>query len=139
MSESFVIRGGRPLEGEIRIGGSKNTTFPLIAACLLTDETSVLENVPLIQDVVIMVEMAQKLGAKIAWDQQARRMTIDAKELTRCSPDPALSRKFRGSILFAGALIGRLRRAEIPYPGGDAIGARPLAPPTLSPRGVPPP
>lgn len=126
MSESFVIHGGRPLEGEMVISGSKNSSFPLIAACLLTHEPCVLENVPLIQDVVVMVEMVRKLGARVEWDQKARELVIEAKELIACSPDAALSRKLRGSIVFAGALLGRLRRAEIPYPGGDAIGARPL-------------
>ena len=126
MSDSFVIHGGRPLNGEVVISGSKNSSFPLIAACLLTGEPCVLENVPLIQDVVVMVEMVKKLGARVEWDQKERILTIEAKELSSCSPDAALSRKLRGSIVFAGALLGRLRRVEIPYPGGDAIGARPL-------------
>lgn len=126
MSDSFIIHGGKPLNGEVVISGSKNTSFPLIAACLLTDEPCVLENVPLIQDVVVMVEMVRKLGARVEWDQKKGELTIEAKELMTCSPDATLSRKLRGSIVLAGALLGRLRRAEIPYPGGDAIGARPL-------------
>ncbi|MBI3442296.1 MAG: UDP-N-acetylglucosamine 1-carboxyvinyltransferase [Candidatus Sungbacteria bacterium] len=126
MSDSFIIHGGKPLHGEVMISGSKNASFPLIAACLLTKEPCVLENVPLIQDVVVMVEMVTKLGARVEWDQHARELTIEAKDIITCSPDEALSRKLRGSIVLAGALLGRLRRAEIPYPGGDAIGARPL-------------
>lgn len=126
MSDSFIIHGGKPLNGEIRIGGSKNAAFPLIAACLLTDEPCVLENVPYIQDVVVMTEMAGKLGVRIQWDREKRELAIDAKNLSSCSPDAELSRKLRGSIVFAGALLGRLRRVEMPYPGGDAIGARPL-------------
>ena len=112
--------------GDVVISGSKNASFPLIAASLLTDEVCVLENVPLIQDVVVMVEMAQKLGAEVWWDRAAHHLEIRAKELSGCAPDGAMSRKLRGSIVLAGALLGRMHRAEIPYPGGDAIGARPL-------------
>lgn len=126
MSDSFIIHGGKSLAGEVMISGSKNSSFPLIAACLLTDEPCVLENVPLIQDVVVMVEMVRKLGARVEWDQKMRELTIEAKALSSCSPDVTLSRKLRGSIVLAGALLGRLRRAEVPYPGGDAIGSRPL-------------
>lgn len=126
MSDSFVIHGGKPLEGEIGIAGSKNAAFPLIAACLLTDEPCVLENVPYIQDVVVFIEMAEKLGAQVQWDSKNHTLAVRARELSSCAPDAALSRKLRGSIVFAGALLGRLRRAEIPYPGGDAIGSRPL-------------
>ncbi|MEK7082505.1 MAG: UDP-N-acetylglucosamine 1-carboxyvinyltransferase [Patescibacteria group bacterium] len=124
--ESFVARGAKPLGGEVAISGSKNAAFPLIAACILTEETCVLESVPDIQDVAIMLDIAKKLGVGISWDRSGHRLEICAKEISSSSPDDAGSRKFRGSVLFAGVLLGRLRRAEIPYPGGDAIGARPL-------------
>lgn len=124
--ETFVVHGGAPLSGEMSPSGSKNAAFPLIAACLLTKEPCVLENVPAIRDVTIMLEIAAGLGARVSWDESRHHLEISAKELSSTSPDDALSRKFRGSVLFAGALLGRLRRAEIPYPGGDAIGARPL-------------
>jgi len=126
MSDSFVIHGGKPLQGDIAISGSKNAAFPLIAACLLTDEPCVLENVPLIQDVVVIIEILEKLGVRVAWDKEGHILNLHARELSGCAPDAALSRKLRGSIVLAGALLGRLRRVEIPYPGGDAIGARPL-------------
>ena len=124
--ETFVVHGGVPLSGEMSPSGSKNAAFPLIAACLLTEEPCVLENVPAIRDVGVMLEIAAGLGARVSWDEREHRLEISAKELSSAAPDDALSRKFRGSVLFAGALLGRLRRAEIPYPGGDAIGARPL-------------
>ncbi|MBI3420743.1 MAG: UDP-N-acetylglucosamine 1-carboxyvinyltransferase [Candidatus Sungbacteria bacterium] len=126
MGTSFVIHGGKPLQGEVIMSGSKNAAFPIIAACLLTDEPCVLENVPTIQDVVVMLQMTEKLGVSIDWDRAAHRLSLHAKHLESHSPDETLSRKFRGSILFAGALLGRLGAASIPYPGGDAIGARPL-------------
>ena len=114
------------LAGEIPIRGSKNAAFPLIAACLLSDEPCVLDNIPEIRDVEVMLQIVEGLGAEVSWDRARRRLRIDARTLSGSSPDEALSRKFRGSILFAGALLGRMRKARIPYPGGDVIGNRPL-------------
>ena len=126
MADMFIIHGGKPMAGEVMISGSKNAAFPLIAACLLSEEPCVLEQVPAIQDVEVMLAIAAGLGVRIEWDTAGHRLMLDAGTLSSAAPDPALSRRFRGSVLFAGALLGRLRRAEIPYPGGDAIGARPL-------------
>ena len=126
MPQKFIIRGGMPLAGDITIQGSKNTILPLIAASMLTEEPCVLERVPAIQDVEMMVSMARGLGASVSWESKAHRLLIEARTLTSATPDEALARKLRGSVLFAGALLGRLRRIVLPYPGGDAIGARPL-------------
>lgn len=126
MAQKFIIRGGTPLTGEVTIQGSKNTVLPLIAACMLTEEPCVLERVPAIQDVEMMAAIARGLGASVAWEPKAHRLTIEARTLFSATPDEALARKLRGSILFAGALLGRLRSIVLPYPGGDAIGARPL-------------
>lgn len=123
----FIIHGGKPLEGSVTIQGSKNTALPLIAATLLTEEPCVIENIPSISDVATMAAIAEKLGASVSGDISAHRLVIQARSLTNASPDETLSRHLRGSILFAGSLLGRLKRAEMPYPGGDAIGARPLA------------
>lgn len=127
MPAQFIIDGGRPLAGEVTIRGSKNTVLPLIGACLLTEEPCLLENVPDITDVAVMLEIAEKLGARVSWDRRGQAVTIDAREISSTAPDYNLSRRLRGSILFAGSLLGRFRRAVIPYPGGDVIGARPLA------------
>lgn len=126
MAQKFVINGGKPLAGRVAIQGSKNTALPLIAASLLTDEPVVLENVPDIADAATMVEIARMLGAKIAWDKPKRTLTIRAGGIRSHAPDETLSRKLRGSILFSGALLARFRRAALSYPGGDAIGSRPL-------------
>ncbi|MDO8560686.1 MAG: UDP-N-acetylglucosamine 1-carboxyvinyltransferase [bacterium] len=126
MPANFIIEGGKSLKGEIPIYGSKNSSLPLIAASLLSAEETVLENVPEISDVRTMIQIAEKLGAKIEWDTAAKRLRINAKNITTFSPDEHLARKLRGSILFAGSLLGRTRRVVIPFPGGDAIGARPL-------------
>ena len=126
MATAFRITGGNSLHGEVTIQGSKNTVFPLIAACLLTEEPCTIENVPAISDAATMLEIAERLGADVAWEREAHRVTIRAAHIDSTSIDEALARKFRGSILFSGALLGRIREATTPYPGGDVIGARPL-------------
>ena len=98
-SDTFVIHGGKALTGRIAISGSKNAAFPLIAACLLTDETCTLENVPAIQDVEVMLAIARKLGVRVSWNPAAHILTLDAKNLSSSSPDAVLSRRFRGSII----------------------------------------
>lgn len=126
MPSKFIIDGGKPLAGEVTIQGSKNTALPLIAASLLTEEPVTLERVPDIRDVKVMLAIAEKLGAEVERDTGQRRVTIRARALHSSEPDATLSRRLRGSILFAGSLLGRLREVVMPNPGGDAIGARPL-------------
>lgn len=126
MADQFIIRGGKPLGGDISVRGSKNAVLPLIAATLLTEEPCVLDNVPSIRDVEIMLAIAEGLGSKVAWDRAQHRVEIQSRHMSGDAPDPALCRTLRGSVLFAGALLGRTRRVAMPYPGGDAIGARPL-------------
>lgn len=126
MAEQFIIRGGKPLAGEITVAGSKNAVLPLIAATLLTAKPCVLDNVPDIRDVEIMLAIAAGMGSKVAWDRVGHHLEIASPQIAGTAPDEALCRKLRGSVLFAGALLGRTRRVAMPYPGGDAIGARPL-------------
>ena len=127
MNESyFSIRGGFRLAGEIPVRGSKNTILPIIAASLLTSEPCVIENVPTITDASVMLQIAEGLGARVEWDKKNHRVTIQASDIKDDFPDTNLSRRLRGSALFAGALLGRTGRARMSYPGGDLIGARPL-------------
>ncbi len=122
---NFLVKGGQKLKGEIKITGSKNTILPCIAAAILTNEEIIFENVPNISDVSIMAKIVRKLGAVAIHDTAKKTLYISAKNLSLSSlPDDA--KQLRSSILFSGALIGRLRKTKFPYPGGDAIGARPL-------------
>ncbi|MFY9462675.1 MAG: UDP-N-acetylglucosamine 1-carboxyvinyltransferase [Candidatus Sungiibacteriota bacterium] len=126
MAEQFIIRGGKTLAGEIVVCGSKNAVLPLIAATLLTAEPCVLDNVPDIRDVEIMLAIASGLGSTVVWDRAAHHLEIQSPHLASNAPDEPLCRKLRGAVLFAGALLSRMRKVAMPYPGGDAIGARPL-------------
>jgi UDP-N-acetylglucosamine 1-carboxyvinyltransferase len=123
MKERFVVEGGRRLEGTIRPGGNKNAALPILAACLLTDEPVVLRNLPDIQDVRVMLEILQGIGATVE-HLEANVVRVHAKGDIQWEPDPKLSKQIRASILLAGPLLARCGAAAIAKPGGDAIGRR---------------
>ena len=121
--ERFVVEGGRRLEGTIRPGGNKNAALPILAACLLTDEPVTLRNLPDIQDVRVMLQILEGLGASVE-RLEKNVVRIHAKDECSSEPNVDLSRKIRASILLAGPLLARCGRATIAKPGGDAIGRR---------------
>jgi UDP-N-acetylglucosamine 1-carboxyvinyltransferase len=121
--ERFVVEGGFRLQGTIRPGGNKNAALPILAACLLTDEPVTLRNLPDIQDVRVMLQIMEGLGAKV--DRiEPNVVRIHAAGDIGCDPDASLSKKIRASILLAGPLLARCGAANIVKPGGDAIGRR---------------
>src|SRR5881227_3785653 len=124
---SFVITGGRPLNGTIRAAGNKNGALPILAACLLTDEPVRLTNVPHIRDVETMVELIGDLGADTEWTAP-NEIRVHAAELSSHELDPTLASQIRASFLLAGPLLARSGRASVPPPGGDVIGRRRLDP-----------
>ncbi len=121
----YVIIGARALAGTIRVQGSKNAAFPILAATLLTRARCRIENVPRIADVASMVALLESVGAETQWigahTLEVRAPSVDSKELRA-----ELVSKLRGSIVLAGALLARTGRAVMPYPGGDLIGSRPI-------------
>src|ERR1017187_120531 len=121
--ESFLIKGGVPLHGEVKISGSKNAALPIMAAALLTDEPCVIRHVPDLSDTQFMVQILKSLGATATFANGT--LTVRAKNI-RGYADYELVRKMRGSICIAGPLLGRLRKARISLPGGFIIGARPI-------------
>ena len=121
--DSFLIKGGVPLHGEVTISGSKNAALPILAATLLTDEPCVIRRVPDLTDTRFMVKILESLGARAEFDDGT--VTIHAKKIQGYA-DYDLVRKMRGSICIAGPLLARLRQARISLPGGCIIGARPI-------------
>ncbi len=119
----FVIQGNRPLKGSITPGGNKNAVLPILAACILSDQPIILRNVPAIRDVGIMLEILASLGVTVEGIAN-NTYRIYAKELQTHAIPEHLCKKIRASILFAGALLGRLGKAELFPPGGDIIGRR---------------
>lgn len=120
----FLVNGGIPLNGTVRVGGAKNAVLPIIAAALLAEGPSNLENVPRLSDVNIIIELIRQLGANVAFNGNS--VTIDATEI--CSQEAPYDsvRKMRASFLLMGPLLARYGKAEVSLPGGCAIGTRPI-------------
>ncbi len=125
LMESFVIEGSRPLNGRVAAAGNKNAALPILAACLLTSEAVVLQNVPRIHDVDTMIELLRDLGADVEWTGP-NDVRVLATEIVKVNLDEELGRRIRASILLAGHLLARCGRAIVPPPGGDVIGRRRL-------------
>ncbi|MBU1015114.1 UDP-N-acetylglucosamine 1-carboxyvinyltransferase [Patescibacteria group bacterium] len=123
--ERFVINGGRPLKGAIEVRGAKNSAFPLLAATLLTKEDSVVENLPLIEDVYRTLEILVSMGVKVEWIGE-RAVLVNARRVDPSKIDRELVLRFRGSVLFYGPLLARFGSVSLPQPGGCVIGARPI-------------
>ncbi|MBN1579520.1 MAG: UDP-N-acetylglucosamine 1-carboxyvinyltransferase [Anaerolineae bacterium] len=122
MSE-LIIEGGHPLCGEVTPIGNKNAALPLLAACLLTDERIVLDNVPQIRDVQTMLEILVDVGVKVDWLQE-HSVALQAENIVRTTLDSILCEEIRASILFAGPMLARCHQITLPPPGGDIIGRR---------------
>lgn len=120
----LVIRGGRKIGGAFRPLGNKNAALPMLAACVLTDEPVVLDNVPRILDVENMLKLLADLG--VAVSRKGHAVELCAKGLKKTELDRALCAKVRGSILLAGPLPARRGSATLYAPGGDVIGRRRL-------------
>ena len=123
--ERLLISGGRPLVGEIRVSGGKNSSVAIIPAALLCDEPCVIENLPDISDVRDLVDILRKLGAVVEY-VPGEWMRIDPTGITSCHVGFADAQRLRASYYFIGALLGRFGEAEVAYPGGCKIGSRPI-------------
>jgi len=124
--EKFVVNGGYPLTGTVRIGGSKNAVLPVMAAALLTGEKCVIRGVPRLSDVTAMEDILESLGANVKWDKRAGSITIGAEGQLFPEASYELISKMRASFLIIGPLLARTGDVKIPLPGGCAIGARPV-------------
>jgi UDP-N-acetylglucosamine 1-carboxyvinyltransferase len=122
---TFLIEGGHPLRGTISASGNKNAALKVLPACLLTDEPVTLHNLPDIQDVQTMRHILQDLGVAVTslGDGSWR---IHAAEVRKTAIDPRLAAMIRASFVLSGPMLGRLGEVQLPGPGGDVIGGRPL-------------
>ena len=123
MSEIWM-RGNGPLEGEVKVQGSKNAALPMMAAAVLHEGVTVLHNCPRIADVFEMEVILQSLGVKTAWKDHT--LTMDCKKIRESGISGEETRTMRSSILLLGSMLGRCKRIRIGYPGGCTIGARPV-------------
>ena len=120
----FVIQGGKQISGVFHPRGNKNAVLPMLASCLLTDQPVILHNIPLINDVRVMLQLLEQLGVSV--DLEDHTVTLCARGLRTTELDRDLCAKVRTSILLAGPLSARHGGATIYPPGGDVIGRRRL-------------
>jgi len=126
--DKFVIRGGNPLLGTIRVSGAKNAALPCMAAALLTEEPVILENIPQVRDIETTRKLLAAMGAEVelGYGRAQHRTTISCKNLASPEASYELVKTMRASTLVLGPLVARCGRARVSLPGGCAIGARPI-------------
>lgn len=126
--DKFVIRGGNPLLGTVRISGAKNAALPAMAAALLTEEPVILENIPQVRDIETERKLLAAVGAEVelGYGRAQHRTTICCRNLVNAEASYELVKTMRASTLVLGPLLARTGSARVSLPGGCAIGARPI-------------
>mgnify|MGYP000964639887 FL=1 len=122
--EQYIIKGGRPLNGEVTISGYKNAALGIIAAAIMTDETVKIENVPNVKDIEVLLRAIEDIGAKV--ERSKNSVKINASKINSVSVDFDYIRKIRASYYLLGALLGKYKSAQVALPGGCNIGSRPI-------------
>ncbi len=121
---AFVINGGRRISGSIRVQGSKNSVLPILAATFLVEGKSVIHNCPKLADTESTVKILKNLGCKVA--REGNSIIVDSTTASNVEIPEHLMREMRSSVVFLGAIIGRMKSAVISSPGGCEIGLRPI-------------
>jgi len=124
--DEIVVEGGRRLEGEVVVSGSKNAALPLLFSTLLTRERCVLRNVPALADIRTALAVLRHLGAQVTISPDGHEMVIEPRDLVSTEAPYDLVKTMRASFLVLGPLLGRFGHARVSTPGGCAIGARPV-------------
>ncbi len=122
--EKYEIIGGNRLDGKINIESAKNAVLPMLAGAILTDEDVVIKNCPDIADVKSMIKILKSLGVKTRFE--GKNLIINAANISSYTIPPTLTGELRSSVFMFGALISRVGKAQIAYPGGCEIGLRPI-------------
>lgn len=124
--EKLIIKGGKPLNGRVRVSSAKNAVLPIIAATMLASTPSRLIDVPHLEDVHTICEVIASLGVKVTYEANDQEIIFDASNITATEAPYELVRRMRASFLVMGPLLARRGRARISLPGGCAIGSRPI-------------
>ena len=123
--DSLLIQGGQTLSGQLRVSGAKNAALPILAATLLTEAKTTVRNLPHLHDITTMVELLGSLGADLMVDEKLG-IEVDGSTVNKLRAPYELGKTMRASILVLGPLLARFGRAELSFPGGCAIGSRPV-------------
>ncbi|WP_209343967.1 UDP-N-acetylglucosamine 1-carboxyvinyltransferase [Flavonifractor sp. AGMB03687] len=121
---AYVIEGGRALDGSVQIHGAKNSVLPILAACLLAPGACVIQNCPRLSDVEASLAILRHLGCRA--ERQGEAVVVDASAPTRFDVPDRLMREMRSSVIFLGAILGRMGQARLCAPGGCELGPRPI-------------
>src|SRR5512146_243685 len=126
--DKFVVRGGNPLLGTVKVSGAKNAALPAMAAALLTEDPVILENIPQVRDIETTRRLLAAMGAEVelGYGRAHHRTTLCCRNLTAPEASYDLVKTMRASTLVLGPLVARTGRARVSMPGGCAIGARPI-------------
>jgi UDP-N-acetylglucosamine 1-carboxyvinyltransferase len=125
LKEKIVIQGGSRLTGVLNISGAKNSAVGVIPAAVLSSEKCIIRNLPDIKDVIYLKELLLSLGATVEMEGTST-MIVDSSTINNFSADYESAKQMRASYYFIGALLGRFKKAEVPFPGGCDIGVRPI-------------
>ncbi|HHW32326.1 MAG TPA: UDP-N-acetylglucosamine 1-carboxyvinyltransferase [Clostridiaceae bacterium] len=112
----LIITGGKKLNGEILVEGSKNAVLPILAATVLNSGISVIKNCPKLRDVEVALEILKSVGCKIKWEKDV--VTVDSSTITETKIPVDLATEMRSSIIFLGPMLARCGKVTISYPGG---------------------
>lgn len=123
--DNLLIRGGRQLNGRLRVSGAKNAALPILAATLLSDKKTTIRNLPHLHDITTMIELLGCLGVGLTIDEKLG-IEVDGSTVNSFQAPYELVKTMRASILVLGPLLARFGRAEVSFPGGCAIGSRPV-------------
>jgi len=123
--EKLLISGGKPLKGEVRISGAKNSVLPILAASLLSSDNLVVGNVPHLQDVTTTISLLTEMGANLSIDEKMN-VSINASSVKNFYAPYEMVKTMRASILVLGPLLAHFGEAKVSLPGGCAIGSRPV-------------
>lgn len=122
--EKIIIEGGHPLKGEVAISGAKNSALAILTASILADSKCTIKNLPEIRDISYLKQMLLQMGAKVEGEKGV--LVIDGGTVNKHKIEMDLAKKMRASYYFLGALLGKFKKAEVPFPGGCDIGVRPI-------------
>lgn len=123
--EQYIIKGGKPLHGEVTIGGAKNAALGILSAAIMTDETVTIENLPNVRDINVLLQAIEGIGAKVERINE-HVVKINGSKISRMNIDYEFIRKIRASYYLLGALLGKYSEAQVALPGGCNIGSRPI-------------
>jgi len=122
--DSFIVKGGNRLTGEVDISGAKNAVLPILAGTVLSSGENIIREVPRLRDVKVMKEVLSNLGAGVSQDDKV--ITVNSSVIDSCEIPEYLMRKMRATIFLMGSLLARFKKVRISQPGGCSIGPRPI-------------